>query len=304
MSMSQPIRHALPVPNFNGAPGTHQLTLYEWGDPAASRVTLCVHGLTRNARDFDRISAALAETGRRVLALNMAGRGDAQRLADPMGYQYPAYVQDCLAVMDNFHLRGVEWLGTSMGGIIGMWIAANNPGRIRKLILNDIGIHISAEALQRIYSYVRTIGEAFADAAAAEAYLRSVLAPFGITREEDWQHLLAHSFTRAADGRYHYACDPAIAVPLAAGSANFTQVSAVNLAPVWEPVKLPTLILRGARSDVLEAATVQAMRVMNPRTDALVFEGIGHAPALMDAPQIRPVLEWLDASAALSAMGI
>ena len=125
----EPRRHSLNVKN-TGGDGTHEIVFYDWGNVDAATVTVCVHGLTRNAQDFDIIAQALANTGRRVLSINMAGRGESAWLADPMGYNYGTYVNDCIAVMDNFHLRSVEWLGTSMGGIIGMTIAAHHPQRI------------------------------------------------------------------------------------------------------------------------------------------------------------------------------
>ena len=152
-----PRRHSLRVPNSSESRETHELVFYDWGDVDAATTVICVHGLTRNAHDFDLLAPALAATGRRVFSLNMAGRGDSSWLADPMLYHYGTYVTDCLAVMDNFHLRGVEWVGTSMGGIIGMTIAAHHPTRIKKLVLNDIGILLSREALQRIYAYVDTM---------------------------------------------------------------------------------------------------------------------------------------------------
>src|SRR5437868_3020087 len=109
-----PVTHFIPVPNTTGEKmGTHKIAVYDWGNPEATRVTVCVHGLTRNARDFDFIAEKFVQTGRRVLALSMAGRGESDWLVDPMGYNYASYVADCLAVLDNFHLREVEWIGTS-----------------------------------------------------------------------------------------------------------------------------------------------------------------------------------------------
>ena len=288
----QPTRHIIPVPNFN-AEGRHDIALYDWGNPDAKRVVVCVHGLTRNARDFDFIAQQLVQTGRRVLTLSMAGRGESAWLADPLGYNYASYVADCLAVLDNFHIREVEWIGTSMGGIIGMMIAASNPTRIRKLVMNDIGALLSAAALTRIYDYVRTMPTEFADRNAADIYLREAFKPFGITDPAIWQRFVDTSLIER-DGQLRYACDPAIAVPLAMGSKNFTEIVDVNLSPIWNEIQTPTLILRGAQSDILAEETVKAMRSTNLNAESITIPNVGHAPALMSDDQTRPILHWLD----------
>lgn len=287
-----PTKHTIALPNFN-AEGTHELAFYDWGNPESSQVVVCVHGLTRNARDFDFLAQKLAATGRRVLAISMAGRGESAWLADPMGYNYASYVTDCLAVLDNFHLREVEWIGTSMGGIIGMMLAAQHPRRIKKLVLNDIGALLSKEALTRIYEYVRAIPTQFESRSAAETYLRKVFSPWGITEEAVWQRLIEGSLIERG-GALRYACDPAIAVPLAAGSKNFSEVVDVNLSPIWNEVQVPTLILRGALSDILSEETVKAMRSTNLNTESVTIEGVGHAPALMSDADTAPIMNWLD----------
>ena len=299
-----PRQHTLPVKN-SADEGKHELVFDDWGSVDAPRTVICVHGLTRNAHDFDVIAPALAATGRRVFSLNMAGRGLSPWLADPMGYNYAAYVADCIAVMDNFHLRGVEWIGTSMGGIIGMMIAANHPGRIRKLVLNDIGIHLSREALLRIYGYVSAMPRSFANRAAADAYLAEVFKPFAITDPVLWTQFVDGSLLHSADGTLHLACDPAIAEPLRTATKNYTDVQDVNLADIWDEVDIPTLILRGSESDILSPDTVRAMRVTNPRAETVTIDGVGHAPPLMTEDQIRIVVNWLSGSAgAMRAAGL
>lgn len=288
-----PTRHTLRVKNTVGEEGTHELVFYDWGNPESLRVTVCVHGLTRNAHDFDRLAEALAATGRRVLALDMAGRGQSEWLANPMGYNYASYVADCLAVLDNFHLREVEWIGTSMGGVIGMMLASQFPRRIRRLVMNDIGARLSKAALTRIYAYVRAMPPQFANRAEAETYLRGVFAPWGITDAAIWQAVVETSLI-TRDGALRYACDPAIAVPLAAATQDFTVIEDINLSPLWAEVQTPTFILHGADSDILDIETIRAMRATNLNADSLSFEGIGHAPALMSEAQIRPVVNWLE----------
>ncbi len=341
-----PTTHILPIPNSIGEKGTHSIAVYDWGNPNAQRVVMCVHGLTRNARDFDFIAQQLAATGRRVLAVSMAGRGESAWLTDPMGYNYASYVADCLAVLDNFHIRDVEWIGTSMGGIVGMMLAASNPKRIKKLVLNDIGALLSKEALARIYDYVRTMPTQFETRAEAESYLRNAFAPWGIVPvpcsplegepkptgvlvggeadpqtptskytalfpppnpktdlappqggsrsvETIWQRFVETSLI-TREGSLRYACDPAIAVPLAVGSKNFTEVSDVDLRPIWNQLQTPTLVIRGANSDILSDETVKAMRATNLNAESLTYPNVGHAPALMTDADTKPILNWLD----------
>lgn len=285
-------RHNIRVKN-TGSEGTHEIVFYDYGNANAQRVAICVHGLTRNAHDFDIIAQTIANTGRRVLSISMAGRGESEWLADPMGYNYATYVADCIAVLDNFHIREVEWLGTSMGGIIGMMIAAQFPYRISRLILNDIGALLTKEALNRIYDYVKTMPSNFADRAAADTYLRTAFAPFNITDPALWEQFVDGSLI-TRDGKLCYACDPAIAIPLAAATENYTKIEDVNLSPVWAEVKCPTLILHGADSDILSPDTIRAMRSVNLEAESITFQGVGHAPALMTQDQIRPVMNWID----------
>jgi pimeloyl-ACP methyl ester carboxylesterase len=159
--------------------------------------------------------------------------------------------------------------------------------------MNDIGAHLSAAALTRIYEYVRTMPTNFASREEADAYLRAAFAPFNITDPDMWQRFVDHSLI-TRDGHLRYACDPAIAVPLAAGSKNFTEIMDVNLSAIWNEVQTPTLILHGADSDILSVDTIRAMRATNLNTESITFQGVGHAPPLMTDAQTRPVLHWLD----------
>jgi pimeloyl-ACP methyl ester carboxylesterase len=287
----EPRTHRLPLPNATGD-GKHEVEFYDWGNPDAQKTVICVHGLTRNARDFDLLAPALAARDRRVIAISMPGRGNSEWLKNPMGYTYPAYVADCIAIMDNFHLRQVEWVGTSMGGIIGMLIASGTD-RIRKLVLNDIGIHLPASGLRRIYDYVTTMPREFRDRAEASAYLSGIFSGFGIRDLTLWEQFVTHSLL---ENPYRLACDPAILEPLREPSKNFTEVADTNLAQLWEKVDVPALVLHGAESDVLQADTIAGMRKINPRTESITFQNVGHAPALATAEQIRPVVDWLTGS--------
>ena len=301
----QPRRHSLAIRNTPDSRETHELVFYDWGNVDAATTVICVHGLTRNAKDFELIAPALAATGRRVLSLSMIGRGESEWVADPMLYSYETYVKDCLAVLDNFHLRTVEWIGTSMGGIIGMLIAAHQPDRIKKLVMNDIGMFISKESLGRIQDYVQTMPQSFTSREEADRYLQVIYKPFGITDPNQWQAFVDNSLITKADGVLRYACDPAIAEPMRIASKDFTEVQDVNLVQFWEQVRIPTFILHGAESDVLSADTVRAMKISNPRAESVTLQGIGHAPSLMNAHQIRLVSNWLSGNnASMLASGL
>ncbi len=289
--MSAPRQHSLRVAN-TGSEGSHTIVYHEWGDENADRIAICVHGLTRNSRDFDFIAQALAAKGYRVFCPSMPGRGDSEWLSDPMGYNYATYVADCLALLNNFHLKGVDWIGTSMGGLIGMMIAANVPGRISKLVMNDIGSQLQAPALARIYGYLSTVPRRFAARPEAEAYIREIFSGFGITDDAVWQHFFAHSL-EAHDGGWRLRFDPAIAEPIRLQTNNFQDMQDVSLADLWEKVKIPTLIIRGSESDILDATTVNAMRSTNPKAQEYVIAGVGHAPLLDSPAQYQRVINWL-----------
>lgn len=298
----QPRRHSVKVPTLIGEQSeTHELVFYDWGNEDAQHVVICVHGLTRNARDFDLLAADLAARGKRVFALSMAGRGESAWLSDPANYNYATYVTDCIAVMDNFHLRGVEWIGTSMGGIIGMIIAAQNPTRIKKLVLNDVGSFLSASALGRICDYLKNMPASFASRAEADAYLRDIFKPFGITDPVLWEQFVDHSLKSLDGDRVRLVCDPAIAEPMRRESQDFTNLKDVNLAQFWDEIRIPTLILRGQNSDILDEATVNAMRSTNIRAESVTIPNVGHAPSLMNHEQIRIVSDWLTRPSGLIA---
>src|SRR3954447_8157177 len=198
-----------------GGPG-HRLAYYEWGDAANPRVLFCVHGLTRNAMDFAPLAESLCDHWR-VIAVDMPGRGRSDWLPDPADYAYPTYLADLIALLDHLAVDQVDWLGTSMGGILGMLMAGVAPGRVRRLVLNDVGAWIPAEGLRRILSYAGKLVR-FNDRAEAESTLRRIWAPFGVRRESDWQHLFSHGLVENDDGSVRLAYDPAIVASLAAAT--------------------------------------------------------------------------------------
>jgi pimeloyl-ACP methyl ester carboxylesterase len=268
------------------ASGFHSVHYVEHGPADAARTVVCVHGLTRNSRDFDPLAGALARAGFRVVCPDIVGRGRSDRLADPAGYNYGQYQQDMAALVAHLRVETVDWVGTSMGGLIGMMLAARPGTPIVRLVVNDIGPFLPKAALVRLAEYVG-LDPLFPDLAAGEAYLRRVFAPFGRLGASDWQAMAHHSLD-AVEGGYRLAYDPALRQGLLAA-----QDKDVDLWPVWDAIRMPTLLLRGRQSDLLTEALALEMAGRGPRPDLVVFENVGHAPPLRSAEQIRPVVEWL-----------
>ena len=263
-----------------------RLAWLEWGPADAARTLVCVHGLTRNAHDFDVLAAALAARGCRVIAIDVAGRGASGWLADPSQYQVPVYVAQIKRLLELLGLGKVDWIGTSMGGLIGIAAAAAAPALVSRLVVNDIGPFVASATLAHIRSYLG-LDLAFRDLAELEAHLRQIHAPFGPLTDAQWRHLAEHSSRQ--DGavlRLHY--DPAIrAVFDAAGDAD------TELWQVWDGVRCPVLLLHGAESVLLTDATVAEMQRRGPPVEVVTLPGIGHAPALMADDQIEIILRWL-----------
>lgn len=269
--------------------GLHHIAYTEWGATDNPRVLLCVHGLTRNGRDFDDLARALADDFR-VICPDVVGRGRSDWLTVKTDYGFPQYVADMVTLIARLDVVELDWLGTSMGGIIGMLLASLPGNPVRRLILNDVGPVITAASLQRIGSYVGTAPR-FVTMEAAQAYIREVSAPFGPLTDAQWQHLTDHSVHPASDdeGGFVMRYDPGLAEGFRAAPVG----EDVDLWPVYEAICCPTLVLRGAESDLLEADTVAAMAERGPRARSVEFAGIGHAPMLMDEAQISVVAEFL-----------
>jgi pimeloyl-ACP methyl ester carboxylesterase len=271
------------------AHGFHRVAYWDWGDPANPRVAICVHGLARNGRDFDVLAEALATT-HRVLAVDMPGRGESDWLADPADYAFPTYLTTLTALIARSGAEAVDWVGTSMGGLLGIAIAAQPGSPIARLVVNDAGPVIEPAALARIGTYVG-LDPTFATFDEIEAYIRSVSAPFGPLTDLEWRHLTATNVRQRGDGRWGLVYDPGIAVPFRASPAP------ADLWGLWDAIRCPTLVLRGALSDLLSAATAAAMKERGPRATVVEFAGIGHAPTLLDPRQVAPVLAFLRAPA-------
>lgn len=268
--------------------GLHRLSYLEWGAPRAVRgVVVCVHGLTRCGRDFDSLAQALADQYR-VICPDMPGRGGSDWLKNPLEYALPAYLNDIVTLIARLDVEQVDWVGTSMGGLIGMALAAQPGTPIRRMVLNEAGPLVRAEALDRIGRY---LGHApnFASLDAAEHYVRAVSAPFGSHSDSEWRFLTEHVMRQQADGSYVVHYDPRLAVPF---NANLPHQD-IDLWGLWDDIVCPTLVIRGELSDLLDRDTVAEMRTRGPRADAVEVAGVGHAPTLMKPDQIAIVRDFL-----------
>lgn len=265
--------------------GFHRVRYFEWGDPKSPRTVVCVHGLTRNAHDFDRLAEKLSSIYR-VIAVDIVGRGGSEWLRDPADYTYLQYQIDMVALIARLDVDKVDWIGTSMGGLIGLFLAAQEATPIRSLFMNDVGPCIPKSALQRIADYVG-LDNRFSSLEAVERHMRKVHAPFGPLSDEDWREMAKHGHRRLPDGSYALAYDPRIIDNVKKGVAD------VDLWAFWDKIKCPAFVLRGAESDLLSAETAQQMGERGPKAKSVTLPGIGHAPALMAAEQIALIENWL-----------
>jgi len=267
--------------------GLHRIAYREWGDPRNREVLVCVHGLTRSSRDFDELARALCAQYR-IVCPDIAGRGDSERLADPKLYTWAQYVADMVTLIARLDVESVSWLGTSLGGFVGMALAAQPGSPVGKLILNDAAPVIAKASLERIAAYV---GKApvFASLDEADAYVRAISAPFGEHSAAQWR-TLAESWVRKNDDgtwRPHY--DLRIAEAFNATMPD----KDLELWHVYDAVRCPTLLIRGERSDVVSRATAAEMARRGPKAKVVEIRGVGHAPTLLHPDQIALVRDFL-----------
>ena len=296
--MTEPELHFVPCPDAHGG---HRMAYWQWGDPLAAHVVVCVHGLSRQGRDFDVLARALcarATAPIRVVCPDVVGRGKSDWLKDPMGYQIPNYAGDMLALLAQLKPATLDWVGTSMGGLIGM-VLCGQPGLplpvpVRRLVLNDVGPAIRWEFIVRLGTYLGQTGR-FASLEQAAAAMLAISTTFGPHTPEQWLELSRHMVKPIAGGggalTLHY--DPAIAIP----TRSLTQESvAQGEAAVWQlydNIKAQTLLTRGADSDLLSKETANAMTHRGPKARLVEFAGIGHAPTLIAADQLDCVTDFL-----------
>lgn len=268
----------------------HQISYLEWGEKGDLPPIICVHGLTRNGHDFDVIARKLAKAGRYVICPDMAGRGKSDFLPEGKFYNYPQYITDCTMLLAHLNIDKVQWVGTSMGGLIGMMMAAKENSPISDLVMNDIGAVIPANAMQRIADYVG-LDLKFKDLAALQEYLRKAHADFGLLSEDDWHEMAVHGHYVGEGAKWlELSYDKAIG-----GAFKKGKLEDVDLSNIWEMVDVPTLILHGENSDFLTVEIISKM-LDNKKENChkLEFKNCGHAPYLNVAVQYLPVIKWLE----------
>jgi pimeloyl-ACP methyl ester carboxylesterase len=267
--------------------GLHRLAYWQWGEADNPSIVVCVHGLTRSGRDFDVLARRLASK-HRVVCPDMIGRGASDRVAEPMLYQVPQYVADCVTLIARLDVPAVAWVGTSMGGLIGMALAAFDDAPISRLLLNDVGPILSLEGLSRIRDYVGS-DPIFACFEEGEAAVRRLAADFGPLTDAQWRVLTQHTVVQR-DGAWRLHYDPRIAEPF-----RTMPLEAPDLWPLYDRIACPTWIVRGAHSDLLSDAVAGEMTQRGPRAHRVDVAGVGHAPTFIPDDQISIVEAFLEA---------
>ncbi len=285
--------------NCLDATGLHRMAYWEWAGPSADApVLVCAHGLSRQGRDFDALARAMSELYR-VICPDVVGRGRSDWLRQPAGYQLPSYISDMVTLLARLDVEQVDWVGTSMGGLIGLSLAAlprpeDGVSPIRRLVLNDVGPAVRFDALQRIGSYLGKL-QRFGSLEEGAAYLRTISEGFGPHSDEEWLALSAPLF-REEDGQgggWKLRYDPAIALPFAAVTPEVAAAGEAMLWAAYDGLRCPTLLIRGADSDLLSAETARAMTQRGPHARLVELPGVGHAPTLVHADQISIVRDFL-----------
>jgi pimeloyl-ACP methyl ester carboxylesterase len=271
--------------------GLHHMAYWEWGDPRSPHVVVCANGLSRQGRDFDALARDLA-TDCRVVCPDVVGRGRSDRLADPMGYSIPTYVADMVTLLARLDIEQVDWVGTSMGGLIGLGLASLPHAPIRRLVLNDVGPVIEAAALARIGTYLGQPVRWTSLEEAADA-LWAISQGFGPHTREQWLELTRPQIVPAPGGGFMPHYDPAIAVPFRALTPEMAQAGEAMLWQSYDRITAPTLLLRGTLSDLLSPATAKAMTERGPRARLVEFQGVGHAPMLVQPDQRAVVRDFV-----------
>ena len=317
--MTEPTLHYVACDDPQGG---HRMAYWQWGDARSARVVVCVHGLTRQGRDFDVLAQAIVARAAgdvRVVCPDVAGRGKSDWLRDPALYQVPVYAADMLALVAQLHreqpIDTLDYLGTSMGGLIGFVLAGHKQlplaRPIRRFIVNDVGPTIEADALQRIGAYVGQGGRYESLQSAADA-MWAISTSFGPHTPAQWlslsQHMVVPASQRTADGAgkveageangdaagpwlLHY--DPAIAVSLRAITPEAAAQGGAVMWSLYDAIDARTLVTRGAQSDLLSRETALAMTQRGPRAALIEFEGVGHAPTFVDSEQVRVATNFL-----------
>ena len=303
-----PDLHFLACPSLPHADGrVRRMAYWQWGDPQAQHVVLCVHGLSRQGRDFDVLAHALCARSPhplRVVCPDVAGRGRSDGLADPMAYQLPTYAGDMLALVAQLHAQSpvaqLDWVGTSMGGLIGLLLAGQTALQqttptwvpITRLVLNDVGPVVAWRFIERLRTYIGQTGQ-FDTLQAGADHLRRISPGFGPHTDAQWLALSTPMFKPLPQGGWTLHYDPALAEPVHALTPEAAQHGEALLWQLYDQIQATTLLLRGAESDLLTPEVAQAMQQRGPRAQRLDLPGVGHAPTLVAEDQLAAVASFL-----------
>jgi pimeloyl-ACP methyl ester carboxylesterase len=295
LKMNQPKLNFVNCPD---AQSQHRMAYWQWGEPNADHIIICAHGLSRQGRDFDVLAQALCEAAPgklRVVCPDVVGRGKSDWLKDPMGYQIPQYAADMLTLIAQLQPKTLDWVGTSMGGLIGMVVCGQPdlplPVPVRKLILNDVGPAIEWLAIQRIGQYLGKAAQFESVQQAADA-MWAISSSFGPHTKEQWL-ALSQAMIKPSGAGFVLHYDPAIAIPFSSATEESTQQGEAMLWALYDNIKARTFITRGAQSDLLSVSTAQAMTQRGPKAQLVEFEGVGHAPTFIAADQVKAAVDFL-----------
>jgi pimeloyl-ACP methyl ester carboxylesterase len=298
--MTEPTLNYVPCPDPSGG---HRMAYWQWGDPSAAHVIVCVHGLSRQGRDFDVLAQGLMARSKvplRIICPDVVGRGRSDWLQDPMGYGLPTYAADMLALLAQLNaqaaIKTFDWLGTSMGGLIGMAVCGTSnlplPVPVRRLVLNDVGPAVEWQAIQRIGTYLGKTGR-FASVDEAAAAMWAISTTFGPHTPEQWLALSRPMVKPLPEGGFTLHYDPAIAVPIRAMTQEAAAQGQAALWQLYDHITAQTLVTRGADSDLLSRETALAMTQRGPKARLIEFQGVGHAPTFVTDNQIEAVASFL-----------
>jgi pimeloyl-ACP methyl ester carboxylesterase len=270
--------------------GLHDVAYKEWGEADNPRVLVCVHGLTRVSDDFDELAQSLSDHYR-VICPDVVGRGRSGRLRNPASYQVSQYVSDMVTLIARLNVSGVDWFGTSMGGLIGMGLASLENSPIRKLLLNDVGPTLNPEALTRIATYVGQ-DVRFPTFEQAVDYIKSISLTFGAHTDAQWHKLASDVLRQNAQGEWVRHYDLGLAVPFASTTPEMVKVGQAMLWAAYDAIQCETLVVRGAQSDLLSTDTAMQMSQRGPRARVVEIADVGHAPTFVQPAQIAIAREF------------
>lgn len=295
LKMNQPTLNFVNCPDVQAQ---RRMAYWLWGEPNADHIIMCAHGLSRQGRDFDVLAQALCEAAPgklRVVCPDVVGRGKSDWLKDPMGYQIPQYVADMLALIAQLQPKTLDWVGTSMGGLIGVVVCGQPdlplPVPVRKLILNDVGPAIEWLAIQRIGQYLGKAAQFESVQQAADA-MWTISSSFGPHTKEQWL-ALSQAMVKPSGAGFALHYDPAIAIPFSSATEESTKQGEAILWALYDNIKAETLITRGAQSDLLSVSTAQAMTQRGPKAQLVEFADVGHAPTFIATDQVKAAVDFL-----------